>query len=372
MPSDNYREYTVEQFILHPSFVAWVLQSDPGSSIFWEGWLSQNEDCRPRIRQARLLTTALHERYQQTIPEETIRKDLAALMRQIELPGSPRVHSFRTWLGQHWAMAASLTGLLFLATGTYLLWPARMATSVLTPQTWEAQTGLTKTLEKNNTRSSLSTVVLSDGSIVTLEPGSQLFYPPRFEGHQRKVYLQGEAFFEVAKNAAQPFLVYTGASVVRVVGTSFRIKASGQSPDQVAVRTGRVLVYSYQDFKNAGSNERLLAEKALVLLPNEQAILHPNSPIQKIQVQHAADVAAIIAPQELVYDDRPVVEVLEQMSSLYGVDMAYEREAMSRCKITASFREESLEERLRNICAAIGAEFKMENGKIVLSGQPCR
>ena len=372
MPNDNYREYTVEQFILHPSFVAWVLRRNPDSSAFWEGWLAENEDCRPKIQQARLLTIALHERYQHAIPEETIREDLAALMRQVASTSIPPVHSFRTWLGQHWAMAASLTGLLFLAIGGYLLLPTRSASLVLTPQTWVAQTGLTQTLEKNNTQSGLSTVVLSDGSMVTLEPGSHLFYPPRFEGRQRKVYLQGEAFFEVAKNTAQPFLVYTGASVVRVVGTSFRVRASGQSPDQVAVRSGRVLVYSYRDFKNAGSNERLLAEKAVVLLPNEQVILDQNHPIQKIPVQHAADAAAIIAPQELIYDDQPVTEVLEQMASLYGVDITFEREAMSRCNITASFRDESLEERLRNICAAIGAEFKMENGKIVLSGRPCR
>ncbi len=355
--------------MLYPSFVAWSLHTDPESITFWEDWLSKNSDCRPKVQQARLLTIALHEQYQQPLSETIIRENIAALMRQVESTPA-RSRSFPYWLRKHRAVAASLTGLLLLAVG-YLLYQASTNTT-LTARQWIEKTGLQQPLEKSNTQSGLLTVVLSDGSTVTLEPGSQLYYPPRFEGRARRVYLKGEGFFEVAKNPGQPFLVYTGASVVRVVGTSFRVKASGQKPDQIAVRTGRVLVYSYRDFEKAGSNERALAEKALVLLPNEQVILAEHQPLHKVPVQHAADMAAIIAPQELIYDDRVVTEVLAHMATLYGVEIDYNRMAMSRCKITASFRDESLEERLRNICDAIGAEFKMENGKIVVSGQPCR
>lgn len=354
--------------MLYPSFVAWSLRSDPESMVFWENWLTENSDCRPQVQQARLLTIALHTQYQQPLSATTIRENVTELMQQVETMPL-RTHSFRHWLRQHWAVAASLTGLILLAAG-YWLYPQPATT--LTASEWVKKTGLQQAIEKTNTASGLSTVVLSDGSTVTLEPGSHLYYPPRFEGSRRRVYLQGEAFFEVTKNPERPFLVYTGASVVRVVGTSFRVKASGLAPDQIAVRTGRVLVYAYHDFEKAGSNERALAEKALVLLPNEQVILDEHAPMHKVAVQHAADVAAIIAPQELVYDDRAVTEVLEHMATLYGVEIVYNQKAMSRCKITASFREESLEERLRNICDAIGTEFNMEDGKIVITGQPCR
>ena len=241
------------------------------------------------------------------------------------------------------------------------------------PDRWRAQNSRHGRSPGGCAQSGLSTVILSDGSIVTLEPGSQLTYPPAFEGGQRKVYLRGEAFFEVVKNPAQPFLVYTGASVVRVVGTSFRVRASGQSPDRIAVRTGQVLVYSYRDFEKAGSDERALAKKALVLLPNEQATLDTtHQTMQKIPVQHAAEVAAIVAPQELVYDDRPVTEVFEHLAGLYGVTIRYDQSAMSRCNITTSFRDESLEERLRSICTAIGVQFRLDSGNISISGQPCK
>ena|GEM_PF-291349 len=369
VPNSHYRDYTIEQLMLHPSFVAWSLQSDPENVTFWNVWLAENEDCRPRLEQARLLTIALRERYHAELPEEIFRKNMDTLLRQVELP-TLHTRSFRQWLYQHRAVAAALIGVVFLAIGWYLL-PS--ANTTLTAKKWVEKTGIKTVLEKNNSSATLSTVILSDGTIVTLEPGSRLTYPPVFDGRQRKVYLSGEAFFEVAKNPAKPFLVYTGSSVVRVVGTSFRVKASGQSPDQIAVRTGRVLVYTYHDFEKAGSDERALAEKAMVLLPNEQATLDTTQHIlQKLPVQNAAEVAAIIAPKELIYDDRPVTEVFQYLANLYGVEISYDQSAMSTCKITTSFRNESLEERVSSICAAIGAQFRLEEGKIVISGRACQ
>ncbi len=357
--------------MLSPSFVAWSLQSDPESVAFWNGWLARNQDCRLRMEQAKLLTIAIREHYHTELPEATLRENMDALLHQVEVPVAWSNRSWQSWLYQHWAVAASLTGLLLLAFGWYLL-PAANAT--VTAQEWIKQTGWKHPLEKSHARPGLSTVILADGSTVILEQGSRLIYPPSFDDSQRKVYLIGEAFFEVTKNAAQPFLVYTSHSVVRVVGTSFRVKATaGQFPDRIAVRTGQVVVYRYQDFQKAGSNERALAEKALVLLPNEQATLDSSRQIlQKLPVRNATEVAAIIAPKELVYDDRPVTEVFQQMASLYGVDINYDQKAILRCKITTSFRDESLDERLRNICTAIGAEFRMVDGKISISGKPCR
>lgn len=356
--------------MLHPSFVAWSLRSDPESVAFWNSWLADNMDCRPKLEQARLLTIAIRERYRADLPKEMFRENMAALLAPTEMPAAIQSRSFRHWLYRHGAVAASLTGLLILAIGWYLL-PS--VNAQLTAQEWVRQTGWQRPLEKSHTQPGLSTVILSDGSTVILEQGSRLIYPPRFEGRHRKVYLSGEAFFEIAANPEQPFLVYTNNSVVRVVGTSFRIKAAGQSSDRIAVRTGRVLVYTHRDFQKAGSDERALAEKALVLLPNEQVTLDDSrQTLQKVPVQSAAEAAAIVAPEELIYDDQPVSEVFQHMVSLYGVDIAYDQQAMSRCNITTTFRDESLEERLRTICAAIGTQFRLENGKIVISGQPCR
>src|ERR1019366_6846207 len=70
-----------------------------------------------------------------------------------------------------------------------------------------------------------SKIVLSDGSVVTLNSETTLRYPAEFNGQTREVYLDGEAFFDVAKDHKHPFIVHAGKMNVRVLGTAFNIKS---------------------------------------------------------------------------------------------------------------------------------------------------
>ena len=82
-------------------------------------------------------------------------------------------------------------------------------------------------------------VQLPDGSKVTLSKDSRLSYGKKFDGNKREVFLSGEAFFEVAKNPARPFLVYSNGLITKVLGTSFKITAFEQDTRVVvAVKTG--------------------------------------------------------------------------------------------------------------------------------------
>ncbi len=70
-----------------------------------------------------------------------------------------------------------------------------------------------------------SSVLLSDGTVVRMSSGSRLVYPACFNSNKREVFLEGEAYFEVAKNAGNPFYVHTDAFRVEVVGTTFNVQA---------------------------------------------------------------------------------------------------------------------------------------------------
>src|SRR5690606_11240512 len=86
---------------------------------------------------------------------------------------------------------------------------------------------------------------LEDGSEVLLNAGSTVSYPQQFTADIRAVYLEGEAFFEIAPDAAKPFIVKTKKMDVRVLGTSFNVRAH---PDidqaKVTVASGKVSVES--------------------------------------------------------------------------------------------------------------------------------
>ncbi len=89
----------------------------------------------------------------------------------------------------------------------------------------------------------LKKVLLTDGSVVWLNGNSTLKHPENFADTTREVLLEGEGFFEIAQDAAKPFVVRTGELHVRVLGTSFNIKAyEGLDDISVNVATGKIRV----------------------------------------------------------------------------------------------------------------------------------
>lgn len=107
-----------------------------------------------------------------------------------------------------------------------------------------------------------SMIELSDGSKVWLNAGSKLRYPDHFNGDLREVFLEGEAFFDVAKNERNPFIVHTSEINIRVLGTEFNVKSY---PDEGIIET--TLVSGAVDIESLEKKETLLK-----LVPNQKAV----------------------------------------------------------------------------------------------------
>jgi transmembrane sensor len=90
---------------------------------------------------------------------------------------------------------------------------------------------------QNQTRKELH---LSDGTLVVLSQNSQLSYPESFSDLTREVKIEGEVFFKVAKDSLHPFIVHTGGTIIKVLGTSFNINGKDTSRIVVSVLEGRV------------------------------------------------------------------------------------------------------------------------------------
>jgi ferric-dicitrate binding protein FerR (iron transport regulator) len=120
---------------------------------------------------------------------------------------------------------------------------------------------------------------LADGTLVWMNALSQLRYPTKFSGQRREVFLSGEAYFEVAKNASKPFIVKTSLSQVEVIGTHFNISAYSDSE----VNTTTLLEGAVQ----------LKGEKSSAILrPDQQASVDERglvSAIRKVDVNRFVD-----------------------------------------------------------------------------------
>ena len=126
---------------------------------------------------------------------------------------------------------------------------------------------------------SRTTINLSDGSEVILNAGSKLRYPRNFSRKNREVYLEGEAFFNIHKDAANKFLVITPYMNIKVYGTRFNIKA--YATDRTVETTlveGRISVIP----KAPGKGTR---KKEIVLMPNQRLILYKKSGAGKNEVK---------------------------------------------------------------------------------------
>ncbi len=180
------------------------------------------------------------------------------------------------------------------------------------------------------------------------------------------VHLTGEAFFEVAKDARHPFFVYTNGLTARVLGTSFSVSA-GRETVTVVVRTGRVAVVPAA----TGTPEQQ-APRPLVLTGNQQATY---ARADETLTRSAADPALQRTyPALLVrrFDEAPVTEVLDALQRTYGIPITYDREALSKCALTAEFGDEPLSSRMRLICKAIEATYTTSDAGIRITSAGCQ
>jgi ferric-dicitrate binding protein FerR (iron transport regulator) len=152
-------------------------------------------------------------------------------------------------------------------------------------------------------------LALPDGTKVWLNNASSLRYPTSFSGPTREVQLTGEAYFEVAKNSTQPFLVKVPEGTVRVLGTSFNIKAYTDEPAiKATLLTGKVSI-------NTATHQSILS-------PGEQGVFDQDG---IITVAKNIDTDEVIAWQRGFFNftGASLNEVLHQLARWYDVEVVY-------------------------------------------------
>ena len=193
-------------------------------------------------------------------------------------------------------------------------------------------------------------VALSDGSVVMLNAGSKLSFPTGFRGSERRVTLEGEAFFEVAKNAAMPFIVNVDGNAIRVLGTKFNV--SSYKEDNGITAT---LLEGSIRFTDKNNHD-------LTLKPNQQVI----SMADKLSLAdvNAADYAAW-TKGEFLFNDMPIAIVMQKLARWYNVEVDVKAlpDKNLYLKIT---RNANINDVLKLLSKATDIHFELEENKILL------
>ena len=195
-------------------------------------------------------------------------------------------------------------------------------------------------------------LVLADGSKVWLNSSSTLRFPTSFEGGERKVELTGEGYFEVTKNARQPFKVgLSNGMLVEVPGTHFNIMGYD---DEAAIKTTLL----------EGKVKVLAAAAAVMLSPGQQASLFKTS--LALTVDKSTDVNKAIAWKNGVFDfsDDDITDIMRQLSRWYDVDIRYQGKITAQIYTGSIRRQVNISRVLYMLEQAGGVSFNID-GKTI-------
>lgn len=200
-------------------------------------------------------------------------------------------------------------------------------------------------------------IELDDGTKVWLNHGSKLKYPHRFEGKTRKVFLTGEAYFEVAHNPEVPFIVGTNRLEVKATGTAFNVSAYPEDNNiATTLVEGKVLLY-----------ERRNNHEIKALSPGECLKFSSQKDTYVIETEHTEKNTAW-KDGLLVFKNERVEDVAKKLARWYNVEVEIVNEKVKEFTFTATFMDETLPQVLELMSLATPVNYELTNREKLIDG----
>lgn len=205
---------------------------------------------------------------------------------------------------------------------------------------------------------SKSRIVLPDGSVVILNSGSSLKYSNSdFSSDRRSVYITGEGFFNVTKDQSKPFYVTTPGIRVKVLGTTFNVKAyTDEDIEETTLVTGKVEIFASSDKEEKGKPIVLRPNQKAVFVKSENEFLSTNSAtsdkvtipvkLNKVNLQSSSKTEQVISWKEntLVFDNEPFSSLVVRIERWYNVKIIVNDPELNSTRFTGKFDKETLEQ----------------------------
>ena len=349
----RYTQYKTEQFIYDEFFVNWVIDPDEESDFFWRSFLENHPAKQRELLEAREIIELLKDK--QTVEFDHTEEEREALFERIvttrsissATDPSQSTGFYSQWISVSWIgrVAAVLLLGVILAALYYQINERVPIPAAVVSATISKETDLGQKL----------TFQLEDGTEVMLNAGSKLTFRKHFVG-SRDVYLEGEAFFKVARDRTRPFIVHTMDMETTVLGTSFNIKENRlKDRIEVSVLTGKVAV------------------KAVALDSHNSMELHPTqmgvySPQKRTLTNLEFDYDKVLSWKDnvLFFQDASFEEVLDQLQRWYGVTIIVKKAINNRKGFQGRYEDKTLETVLTGIGFAYGFDFDIEDDVVII------
>lgn len=346
-----------QKFIENPLFLKWIFNTSPAIETHWEQYLLKHPEVRTELFELKALLSEL--RYQEDSFSVSEKAEMERdLLKKIEQDA----RQFRRRQLVQSFMKYAAIGLIFTAIGGLLVYLnmgkenpyqdfARQ--TIVVPTSAQGPLLITSNGANVNLKKSSSTVdysqsgsvilnndsvlktpeedtnamnqlvipygnqsriVLSDNTVVWLNAGSRLVYPTHFNGKTREVLLIGEGFFEVTKNAENPFIVKVSGIDIRVLGTKFNVSAySEDNLIQTVLSEGSVAI------RSTGAK---FYEKDIVIRPNQMASFDKTTNDTKIS-NVSSDASYLWTKGLISFDNVDFSVVIKKVERFYNISIKF-------------------------------------------------
>ena len=196
-------------------------------------------------------------------------------------------------------------------------------------------------------------IVLDDGTEIWLNSASELKYPAHFVGNERRVCLVGEAYFQVARNEAAPFIVETRDMDVKVLGTSFNVSAyEDEENSHATLVEGRVEV-----------DDKINGEK-VTLTPGEQALLQGKEMVVR---EVNTKLYSMWRLDRFTFASEDMEGVIRKLSRWYNVNFFFSNSSMKQKRFTWSLPKYSdISQVLKMIEMTTDIKFQVKGNTIII------
>lgn len=252
-----------------------------------------------------------------------------------------------------WSAAAAI---VVLIGGAWLLWAPALSPSGITA--FHPATDTARWLHRQNGKAIRAALELADGSKIWLNADSKLSYPEQFGPRSREVFLTGEAFFQVSSNPGKPFIVHLNKGTIRVIGTSFNVRAYDNEPVKTSVSTGKVaFIPKYADARRPDT---------FYITPDEKVTWHDNE---------ARPEKAITSGEEdrawtdggLVFRDASLEDICRELERTFGKKVHFGSDAPRHFRMTGAFRNNSLTEILFYLSKSKNFRYTITDSTLLIS-----
>ena len=396
----EYLQLTVEELLGNHEFSAWMLHGRHKQE--WEAFLIENPEFKSTVNKARKILDLLRDRHDHLSDD-----DLLAIWKNIE-SFDEQARKRTRQIKLHAIMRYAAILIVAISIGSVGYWSFNQyRKSYIYTSTGDSgagsqsklhlSNGTTVDLEKENSKIAMnsdqkividnekvidlsktseadeskmnevvipygkkSQLTLEDGTKVWLNAGSRMAFPTKFAGKKREVFLEGEAYFEVAHNQVQPFVVNTGEIAIKVLGTRFNLSAyKTDKLTETVLLEGKVTV---SELSALG-----FLKSETILSPNQKASYDRNN--RSISVFDVTDADLAIAWTEgwFKFSQQSLNDVLNKLQRYYNVQFVFDSKFPTNDLISGKL---DLKEAVGSVMIALadvaGIQYRIDGNQIYI------